>query len=81
VLFFLILKKSNEYRKVVLLIASYYFYGYWDWRFLSLILLSTAIDFITGKKIHLSNDEKTRKMWLMISMTMNLGLLGFFQIF
>ncbi|MDP5170171.1 MAG: MBOAT family protein [Bacteroidia bacterium] len=66
-------------QNVFLLIASYFFYGWWDWRFLSLIAFSTLVDFIIGKEIHRAEKPATRKLFLWISLGVNLGLLGFFK--
>ena len=57
------------------------FYGWWDWRFLSLILLSTITDYFVGLKIYDTSDKKTKKSYLWISILFNLGLLGFFKYF
>ncbi len=70
----------------LLLVASYVFYGYWDWRFLSLIALSTIVDYISGIMIHRErtiNKEGPRreKLWLILSICTNLGILGFFKYF
>ncbi|WP_317164196.1 MBOAT family O-acyltransferase [Algibacter sp. L3A6] len=62
-----------------MLVASYFFYGIWDWRFLSLILLSTIVDYIIGHKIHDTDDDMCRKRWLWCSVIFNIGLLGFFK--
>ena len=64
-----------------ILISSYIFYGWWDWRFLSLIFLSTVVDYFIGLKIHDSDDKKKRKAFLWVSILFNLGLLGFFKYF
>ena len=72
---------NNTYKKVVLLSASYFFYGYWDWRFLSLIWISTIVDFMVGKAIYSSFDHKKRKRLLFISIFTNLSILGFFKYF
>jgi len=66
---------------LVLLIASYVFYGWWDWRFLSLIAFSTIADFIVGIKINSAKTKNARKCFLLISLIVNLGLLGFFKYF
>lgn len=63
----------------MLLVASYYFYGCWDWRFLFLLAFSTALDYFTGLKIHDATSQKWRKAWLLISVLTNLGFLGFFK--
>lgn len=74
-------------QNIFLLIASYVFYGFWDWRFLSLIAISTIVDYISGLKIHekqLEGDDrstKIRKIWVTASVLTNLGILGFFKYF
>ena len=65
----------------LLLVASYVFYGYWDWRFLSLILLSTVVDYYVAIGIESSSDARRRKRLLCGSMLTNLGLLGVFKYF
>lgn len=65
----------------MLLVASYVFYGYWDWRFLSLIFLSTVIDFFVGQGIVDMDSPRRRKQLLAVSMVANLGMLGFFKYF
>jgi D-alanyl-lipoteichoic acid acyltransferase DltB (MBOAT superfamily) len=62
-------------------VASYFFYGWWDWRFLSLLVLSTALDYGFGLKIHEQGDKGKRKAWLVASVCANLGILGFFKYF
>jgi len=71
----------HKWQNRLLLVASYFFYGCWDWRFLSLIVLSTVVDYWTGLGIHGSEDKSRRKLYLWISMATNLGLLGFFKYF
>lgn len=68
-------------RNAFLLLASYYFYAYWDIRFCGLLLLSTAVDFVVAKKIAASEVHSIRKRWLMCSLTVNLGMLGLFKYF
>jgi D-alanyl-lipoteichoic acid acyltransferase DltB (MBOAT superfamily) len=62
-----------------LLVASYFFYGWWDWRFLSLILISTIVDFYCALAIAASQNAVHRKALLSISVCLNLGFLGFFK--
>lgn len=71
----------NVLRKSWLLVCSFAFYAAWDWRFLSLILLSTVVDYMVG--IGLANTQRVayRRMLLAISLTTNLGLLAFFKYF
>ncbi|OMP30682.1 MBOAT family protein [Mangrovimonas sp. DI 80] len=78
-LYWTVFKKHLKAQNALILLASYIFYGMWDWRFLSLILLSTVVDYITGLNIYASQDLKTRKLWLWASIIFNIGLLGFFK--
>lgn len=65
----------------LLLVASYFFYGCWDWRFLSLIALSTTVDYAVSHGIDASDDPRHRRRLLVFSMLINLGILGFFKYF
>jgi alginate O-acetyltransferase complex protein AlgI len=80
-LYWFVFQKNLRIQNSLLLISSYVFYGWWDYRFLSLILLSTVVDYFVGLMIHDSNDKKIRKFYLWISILFNLGLLGFFKYF
>lgn len=68
-------------RLLLALGGSYLFYGWWDWRFLSLIAISTMVDYWLGAAIHKENQENKRKRLLLLSMVVNLGFLGFFKYF
>lgn len=63
----------------MLLVASYVFYGWWDWRFLSLIAFSTLVDFACARAIARSSERRTRRRLLGVSLVSNLGVLGFFK--
>lgn len=76
--FAIYLQLSHRKQNLLLLVSSYLFYGYWDWRFLSLILISTIVDFFTAQKIYTSTG-KGKKLYLYISVASNLGILGFFK--
>jgi len=65
----------------LLLVASYAFYAAWDYRFLALILISTAVDFYVGKVLFKTKDNRRRKRILFWSVLFNLGFLGFFKYF
>ena len=67
--------------KIFLLGASYYFYAHWDARFLALIIISTLVDFLTGSWIYHTENKKSRKIFLSLSLVVNLGILGFFKYF
>lgn len=71
----------KKFRNPLLLVASYIFYGYWDYRFVGLLILSTVIDFFIGKKLHLTNINRNRKLLLALSIIANLGILSFFKYF
>lgn len=65
---------------MLLIAASYFFYACWDWRFLFLLIFSTSLDYFTGLKIYDSGDnKKLKKFWLLTSVIINLGFLGFFK--
>ena len=80
-LYWFVFNKNLFFQNLLILFASYLFYGWWDYRFLSLIIFSTVVDFFIGKKIHMSKDLKLRKMYLILSLATNLGILGFFKYF
>ncbi|MCK8520574.1 MBOAT family protein [Aquimarina sp. D1M17] len=71
--------KNHKQQNIVLLISSYIFYAWWDWRFLSLILFSSFVDYVSGLKIEASNTQTGKKRWLIISLCSNLGLLAIFK--
>ncbi|AOW20049.1 MBOAT family O-acyltransferase [Urechidicola croceus] len=72
---------SKKSKNIFLLICSYFFYGYWDWRFCFLLLTSTIIDFIIGEKIFSSSSDNKRKWLLRLSLFTNLGILCVFKYF
>ena len=76
-LLFWLLSKNLKAQNLVLLLASYVFYGWWDWRFLSLIALSSFADYIIGIQLH--KAQTNRKYWLVLSLVINLGMLAFFK--
>jgi len=71
--------RSISLRNLFLLVASYVFYGYWDWRFLFLIAFSSGVDFQVGILLGRIETEKWRKALLTVSILTNIGLLGFFK--
>lgn len=73
--------RSVAWRNGFLLAASYYFYAYWDYRFCGLLATSTLIDFIVAHAINRSASITRRRAWLMVSLSVNLGMLGFFKYF
>ena len=82
ILYWFVFKKSLKIQNLLVIVASYVFYGWWDWRFLILIFLSTVLDFFVGQQIFKYQDNKQKaKYWLWVSVAFNLGLLGFFKYF
>jgi D-alanyl-lipoteichoic acid acyltransferase DltB (MBOAT superfamily) len=65
----------------LLLLASYVFYGAWDYRFLLLILISTCVDFLCGLKIEASTSQAKKRLYLILSVVTNLSILGYFKYF
>ena len=80
ILYFL-LRHRVKSQNVLLLVGSYIFYGWWDFRFLSLIIFSTLIDFWVGNKISAAITKKRKRKLLFMSMSINLGLLIVFKYF
>lgn len=72
---------NHKYQNILLLIASYVFYGWWDWRFLGLLFITTVIDYYCGLKIYNSSNQSNRKRFLFFSVTTHLIILGFFKYF
>jgi D-alanyl-lipoteichoic acid acyltransferase DltB (MBOAT superfamily) len=62
-----------------LVVASYVFYGWWDYRFLSLIFFSSLVDYVVGLRLHSTSGRRARKALLGLSLGTNLGMLGFFK--
>ncbi|MBN9337451.1 MAG: MBOAT family protein, partial [Chryseobacterium sp.] len=73
------LTKARRKQNILLMIASYYFYACWDWRFLFLLAFSTFLDYYTGLKIEKSQKKSSKKFWFWLSVGVNLGFLGFFK--
>ena len=81
VILLLIVAANNYFKKIILILASYFFYGYWDKRFLLLILAATILDFLVGQYLFKIKTVNHRKLLLTLSLSANLGLLGFFKYF
>ena len=79
IIYWFILNKNLKLQNLFLLISSYFFYSCWDWKFLFLLAFSTILDYISGLKIYNSNTQIKKKIWLIISVSINLGFLGFFK--
>ncbi|MEO1728492.1 MAG: MBOAT family O-acyltransferase [Bacteroidota bacterium] len=69
-------------QNTLLLASSYVFYGWWDWRFLGLIVISSAVDYLVGVQLgKAGRSERSRRLLLTLSVAVNLGILGFFKYF
>ncbi|MGB1232432.1 MAG: MBOAT family O-acyltransferase [Winogradskyella sp.] len=78
-LYWFVFNKNLKHQNTVLVAASYLFYGWWDWRFLSLILFSTVVDYSVGVLLSKEKSISKRKLLLWVSIIVNLGFLGFFK--
>lgn len=73
--------RRERLRDLFLLVASYYFYMSWDWRYAGLIVLSTLVDYIVGCGLSCTDSAPKRRLLLTVSVTVNLGLLAIFKYF
>jgi D-alanyl-lipoteichoic acid acyltransferase DltB (MBOAT superfamily) len=78
-LYWFVANKNLKLQNALIVLASYVFYGWWDWRFLSLILFSTLVDYSIGRKLKSEKNRTKRKVLLWTSISVNLGFLGFFK--
>ncbi len=78
-IYWIIANKNLKLQNALIVVTSYLFYGWWDWRFLSLILFSTLIDYAVGVGLSKEENKSKRKILLWISILVNLGFLGFFK--
>ena len=81
-IFFLLYRlvaKNLNIRNILILGGSYLFYGWWDWKFLFLIIFSSFVDFFIGQKVHEAETKKLKRRYLMVSLLVNLGLLVYFK--
>ncbi len=79
VFYWFVTNRNLELQNALIVVASYVFYGWWDWRFLSLILFSTIVDYTVGQKLKHEANQSKRKALLWTSILVNLGFLGFFK--
>ncbi|MEX0314759.1 MAG: MBOAT family protein [Allomuricauda sp.] len=77
--YWFVTNRALKLQNVFIVLASYVFYGWWDWRFLSLIAFSTIVDYSIGLILKNENRDKRRKLLLWLSLSVNLGFLGFFK--
>lgn len=79
ILYWFVTNRNIRIQNSFLLLASYFFYGWWNWRFLSLIAFSSFIDYFIGLKLKNQNNSNIRALLLLISIVINIGFLGFFK--
>ena len=80
-LYWFVANRRLGLQNLLLLVASYFFYGWWDWRFLSLIAFSSSVDYFVGIALGNATNETKRKLLLLTSITVNIGFLAFFKYF
>lgn len=78
-LYWFVTRSNLRLQNLLVLAASYVFYGYWDWRFLSLIIFSTIVDFFIGRQLAKTDVRVRRKALLWVSLLVNIGFLGIFK--
>lgn len=71
--------KSKTSQNFILIVASYFFYSCWDWRFLFLLIFSTLLDYFSALQIENSKTDSQRKFWLWLCISINVGFLGIFK--
>ncbi len=79
VLYWFVLNKNIRIQNILIVVASYVFYSFWDWRFLGLIIFSTASDYLLALWIDKQKEARHRKYLLWLSILVNIGFLGFFK--
>ncbi|MEZ5046511.1 MAG: MBOAT family O-acyltransferase [Chitinophagaceae bacterium] len=81
ILYWFVTNNNLKLQNFLIVVASYIFYGWWDWKFLSLILFSSIVDYLVSRQLGIEEHKSKRKALLWISIMINLGLLGFFKYF
>jgi alginate O-acetyltransferase complex protein AlgI len=79
ILYWFVVNKNLRLQNLLVVAASYFFYGWWDWRFLSLIVFSSIIDYGVGRGLKREKSKVKRKFLLLTSIIVNIGFLGFFK--
>ncbi|MGR7811995.1 MBOAT family O-acyltransferase [Lacinutrix undariae] len=79
ILYWFVTHRYLKIQNLLIVVASYVFYGWWDWRFLSLIVFSTIVDYSIGVFLSKEDNNIKRKLLLWVSVFINLGFLGFFK--
>ena len=79
ILFWFAANRNVKLQNILIVAASYFFYGWWNWKFLTLIMISTSVDYYVGRMLRNENNQTKRKFLLCSSILVNLGFLGFFK--
>lgn len=79
ILYWFVSKGNLRFQNILLLVASYFFYACWDWRFLFLLIFSTLLDYYTGIKMTDTINQKSKKFWFWLSISINIGFLAVFK--
>ncbi len=79
ILYWFVFNKNLRLQNTLIVVSSYIFYGWWDWRFTSLILFSTVVDYFVGLRLRNEKSTAKRKFLLLTSIIINLGFLGIFK--
>lgn len=77
--YWFLLNRNLKVQNFFIVLVSYIFYGWWNWRFLILIFFSTSVGYFTGLFLYLEKSSRRRSFWLWLSILINLGILGFFK--
>lgn len=80
-LYWFVFGRNGKWQNILLLIASYFFYACWDWRFLFLLMFSTGLDYVTGLQMADAPTKSGKRFWFWLSVLVNLGFLGVFKYF
>ena len=81
ILYWFVTSNNLKLQNFLLFAASYLFYAFWDWRFVFLLIFSTLLDYYTGIKMSDAKNQKSKKFWFWLSISVNLGFLGVFKYF
>lgn len=79
VLYWFVTKRNLKIQNILLLVASYVFYGWWDWRFLFILILLSVANYFIGIGIENNQEKKGGKIWFVTGLIVNLGVLGIFK--
>jgi alginate O-acetyltransferase complex protein AlgI len=79
ILYWFVTNKELRAQNLLLLLASYFFYGWWDWRFLILLILISVLNYSIGLGIDKNETGRIKRIWLIAGLILNIGILGVFK--